>query len=114
MPQLDATTYPGVFTYLFLTFIAVYVVVTTFINPYVVCVLKLRSKLTSQCDLGKLRCDSKANKRAEHDMILKAALMRLKLRLLKGYTVQRVKKYDASKLSAYYVGMLMYKRKIAL
>lgn len=117
MPQLDATTYPGVFTYLFVTFMGVYLLVTTFVIPYVTCALKLRYKLTSDGLMeGGMSSVEKTNikKSALHDNIITAELMRLKLRLLKGYTRRRVKKYDASRLSAYYVTLLSNQRKSAL
>lgn len=51
MPQLDALTYFSQYVYLLISFVGTYVLVTTFVIPNLVALLKLRQKLNSLSSL---------------------------------------------------------------
>ena len=51
MPQLDALTYFSQYVYLLISFVGTYVLVTTFVIPNLVALLKLRQKLNSLTSL---------------------------------------------------------------
>ena len=60
MPQLDALTYFSQYVYLLISFIGTYVLVTTFVVPNLVSLLKLRQKLNSLSSLAETLKDASA------------------------------------------------------